>query len=123
MVLSQLYASAVPAAAATADAATASGDSAGSESTTTAGASSADRSMNSTTTVSSTGSSSSGSTMLAVQQSVLMKMIVTPEGWQFIIKNAVKLISCDGKRHTLQTETMITVTCEVSRYLCSCQLH
>jgi hypothetical protein len=35
--------------------------------------------------------------MIAVQQSVLMKTIVTPEGWQSTIENGVKLISYDGK--------------------------
>jgi hypothetical protein len=81
----------------------ATGDSAGSIESTTAvgGAGSAECSNSSATTVNSTGSSSSGSTMCAVQQSVSMKMIVTPEGWQSAIDNGVKLISSDGKRHSI----------------------
>jgi hypothetical protein len=89
--LAQQYASVV-AAAATAVSATATGDSAGSnENTTTvtaaptAGASSAEYNNSSATTVSSTGSNSSDSMMLAMQQSVSMKIIVTPEGWQSTI--------------------------------------
>jgi hypothetical protein len=89
--LAQLYASIV-AAAATAVSATAAGDSAGSSERTTtvtaspaAGASSAEYNNSSTTTVSSTGSNSSDSMMLAMQQSVSMKIIVTPEGWQSTI--------------------------------------
>eukprot|EP00953_Heterococcus_sp_UTEX-ZZ885_P005783 3582-Heterococcus_DN1.PRE.2 len=102
--LAQLYASAVTAAAAATVAATtaATGDSSSSRentttatTTATAGASSAGCNNSSATTVSSTGSNSSSSSMLAVQQSVSMKMIVTPEGWQSTIENGVKLISYD----------------------------
>jgi hypothetical protein len=98
--LAQLYAYAVPAAVAAATAAAATGDSASSSESTTAatatatsGASSAECSNSSATTVSSTGSHSSDSTMVAVQQSVLMKMMVDPEGWYSAIENGVKLIS------------------------------
>jgi hypothetical protein len=40
-----------------------------------------------------------------------MKKIVAPEGWRSTVENGVTLISYDGKRHTLQTETMIVDTC------------
>jgi hypothetical protein len=39
--------------------------------------------------------------MLAVQQSVLMKMIVPSEGWQSTFETGVKLISYDGKRQPI----------------------
>eukprot|EP00953_Heterococcus_sp_UTEX-ZZ885_P012339 7073-Heterococcus_DN1.PRE.1 len=45
---------------------------------------------------SSSSSSSSGAVVIAVQESVLMKMIVPPEGWQSTVENGVKLISYDG---------------------------
>jgi hypothetical protein len=47
--------------------------------------------------------------MLAVQQSVLMKMISTPEGWQSTVVNGVKMISYDGKRHALLTQIVRSV--------------
>jgi ankyrin repeat protein len=78
--LSQLYASAVAAATSTAAAASSSSD---------------------VNDQSSSSSSGSGATVVAVQQSVLMKMIVPPEGWQSTVENGVKLISYDGKRSAL----------------------
>jgi hypothetical protein len=46
-------------------------------------------------TASSTTSEVSGASMLAVQQSVQMKTIVIPEGWQFTMENVIKLIAYD----------------------------
>jgi ankyrin repeat protein len=46
---------------------------------------------------SSCSSDSSGAVVMAVQESVLMKIIVPPQGWQSTVENGVKLISYDGK--------------------------
>jgi hypothetical protein len=63
---------------------------------------------------SSSSSRNSGTVVIAVQESVLMKMMVPPEGWQSTVDNGVKLISYDDKcciLHSVQFEYVNPMQC------------